>query len=80
MTKISISLSDELVNYMDLQVENRSALIESLLEQWKEQKEDEQLAEACRLVDELQLGWDKECQKAAIIDLEASGLSTSIRL
>lgn len=73
MAKISISLPNELVDYVDHHVGNRSALIETLLKQWQQQKEIQALAEACEVVDELELGWDEECQTAAIIDLEASG-------
>ncbi len=74
MAKISISLPNELVQYVDTHVENRSALIESLLEQWKLQQEDLVLAEACAAVDELELGWDSQWQAIAISDMEASGL------
>jgi Arc/MetJ-type ribon-helix-helix transcriptional regulator len=72
MAKISISLPDELLTYIDQKVENRSALIESLLQQWQQQQEDAALAVACALVDELELGWDSEWQNAAITDWEAS--------
>lgn len=54
--KISISLPDELVMYLDRQVENRSQLIESLLQQWRKNQEDTEMAEACVLLDELQFG------------------------
>ncbi|MCV3214273.1 ribbon-helix-helix domain-containing protein [Plectonema radiosum NIES-515] len=74
MAKISISLPDELLTYIDQKVENRSALIESLLQQWQQQQEDAALAVACALVDELELGWGSEWQNAAITDWEASGL------
>jgi Arc/MetJ-type ribon-helix-helix transcriptional regulator len=74
MAKISISLPDELLTYIDHKVQNRSALIESLLKQWQQQQEDAALAAACAVVDELQLGWDSEWQNAAITDWEASGL------
>ncbi|WP_071191696.1 ribbon-helix-helix domain-containing protein [Trichormus sp. NMC-1] len=60
MAKISISLPDELLNYIDQKVENRSALIESLLRQWQEKQQDKALAAACALVDELELGWESE--------------------
>ncbi len=73
MAKISISIPDELLIYIDQKVENRSALIELLLQQWRRQKEDEALAQACKLVDELGLGWDEEWQTLAITDWEASG-------
>jgi metal-responsive CopG/Arc/MetJ family transcriptional regulator len=69
MATISVSLPDSLLLYMDTHVENRSALIETLLEQWKQQNEDEALAVACSVVDELRLGWDSEWQSAAILDL-----------
>jgi metal-responsive CopG/Arc/MetJ family transcriptional regulator len=74
MAKISISLPNELVQYVDTHVENRSALIETLLEQWKLNQEDMVLAEACAAVDELELGWNSEWQALAISDMEASGL------
>jgi metal-responsive CopG/Arc/MetJ family transcriptional regulator len=74
MAKISISLPDDLVLYVDEHVGNRSALIEKLLAQWKQDSENEELVKACAAVDELGLGWDTECQNAAIMDLEASGL------
>ncbi len=73
MAKISISLPDDLLIYLDQKVENRSALIESLLQQWRQQKEDKALAQACLLVDELGLGWENEWQTMAITDWEASG-------
>lgn len=73
MAKISISLPNELVHYVDTHVENRSALIETLLEQWRLQQEDKALADACAAVDELELGWDSEWQSLAITDMEASG-------
>jgi antitoxin ParD1/3/4 len=73
MAKISISLPDELVTYLDHKVENRSALIESLLQQWRQQQEDRALAQACALVDELNLGWDTQWQSQVITDWEASG-------
>jgi antitoxin ParD1/3/4 len=62
MAKISISLPEELLNYIDQKVENRSALIENLLKQWQEKQQDEALAAACALVDELELGWESECK------------------
>lgn len=73
MAKISISLPDDLLQYLDTQVENRSALIEVLLRQWQQQQKDESLAQACAVVDELDLGWDSEWQQQAITDWEASG-------
>lgn len=73
MAKISISLPDELLTYINQQVENRSALIENLLKQWRQEQEDAALAIACSLVDELELGWQSEWQNAAITDWEASG-------
>lgn len=71
--KISISLPDELVTYLDQRVDNRSELIEFLLQQWRKQQEDAAIAQACVLLDEHNLGWDEECEQAAITDWEASG-------
>ncbi len=73
MAKISISLPDELLNYIDQKVENRSALSESLLREWQEKQQDEALAAACALVDELELGWESEWQNIAITEWGASG-------
>jgi hypothetical protein len=56
MAKISISLPDELVNYLDQKVENKSIFIASILQQWRQQ-EAEELAQAFLAVDELELGW-----------------------
>lgn len=71
--KVSISLPDELVAYLDTKVTNRSGLIESLLQQWRKQQQIEEIAQACLLLDEQNLGWDEECEQAAITDWEASG-------
>ncbi|MDB9509815.1 hypothetical protein PN499_01170 [Kamptonema animale CS-326] len=68
MAQISISLTDDLIAYLDQKVENRSVLIESILKQWQQQQEAQALADACRLVDELNLGWDSEWQTQAIVD------------
>jgi metal-responsive CopG/Arc/MetJ family transcriptional regulator len=51
MAKISISLPDDLVLYVDEHVGNRSALIEKLLAQWKQDSENEELVKACAAVD-----------------------------
>ncbi|MGF1601378.1 MAG: hypothetical protein ACFCU8_05045 [Thermosynechococcaceae cyanobacterium] len=72
MTKISVSVSEELLTYLDQNVGNRSALIETLLTQWRRQREDQEFAQACALIDELELGWDHQWQQAAITDWEAS--------
>ena len=74
MTTISISLPDELVHYLDQKVEDKNLLIISILQQWQRQQEDQELAQACSIIDELDLGWTEECQTAAIMDLEVSGL------
>ncbi|MCL1464194.1 ribbon-helix-helix domain-containing protein [Argonema galeatum] len=73
MVQISISLPDDLLRYIDQKVDNHNTLIESLLQQWRQQQEDKDLALACKLVDELGLGWDEECQNQAIMDWKASG-------
>jgi antitoxin ParD1/3/4 len=71
--KVSISLPDELVAYLDTKVNNRSGLIESLLQQWRKQQQAEEIAQACLLLDDQNLGWDEECERAAITDWEAFG-------
>lgn len=72
MAKISISLSDELVDYLNAKVDDRSALIELLLTEWQQQQEKEALADAFKALDKLELGWTEECQQAAITDWEES--------
>ena len=74
MANILISLPDELVNYLDQKVKDKNLFITSILQQWRQQQEAEELAQACLAVDELELGWTDEWQTAAIIDSEASGL------
>ena len=71
--KISISLPDELVQYLDGQVENRSQLIELLLRSWQRQQTQQAMVEACLALDELDLGWGEEWEQAAITDWEVSG-------
>ena len=66
MAKISISLPNELLAYIDQKVEDRNALIESLLHQWRRQQEDAAFAQAYSSMDEVELGWDNEWQPAAI--------------
>jgi len=54
MAKISISLPDELVNYLNQKVEDKSIFIASILQQWRQQQEAEELAQAFLAVDELE--------------------------
>jgi len=73
--KISISLPDTLVRYVDDRVKNRSRLVEELLQAWCKQQEQQAMVEACLLLDELSENDEDEAwQQAAIIDWEASGL------
>lgn len=51
--KISISLPDTLVRYVDDRVKNRSRLVEELLQAWCKQQEQQAMVEACLLLDEL---------------------------
>lgn len=69
--KVSISLSDDLIAYIDHHVENRSQLIESLLQDWRKQQEQQKLVDAAIALDELE--WNEEWEQAAITDWEASG-------
>jgi Arc/MetJ-type ribon-helix-helix transcriptional regulator len=73
--KVSISLPKELVQYVDDRVENRSRLVEGLLQAWRKQQEKQAMVEACLLLDELDGLNDEEqaWQQAAIIDWEVSG-------
>ena len=74
MATISISLPDELVHYLEQKVGDKNLLITSILQQWQRQQEDQELAQACSIIDELDLGWTEEWQTVAIMDLEVSGL------
>ncbi|MFM7885313.1 MAG: hypothetical protein ACKPCM_01150 [Pseudanabaena sp.] len=71
--KISISLPEELVRYVDHRVENRSRLVEGLLQAWREQQEKQAMVEACLFLDELANDEDAAWEQAAIIDWEVSG-------
>jgi hypothetical protein len=51
--KLSVSISDDLVAYLDSQVTNRSQLIEGLLQQWSKEKQNQEMVQACLLSDEL---------------------------
>ena len=56
--KVSISLPDELVHYIDQRVENRSRLVELLLQPRRKQQEQQAMVEACLLLDELSDDWE----------------------
>ncbi|MGB7417402.1 MAG: hypothetical protein WA902_24610 [Thermosynechococcaceae cyanobacterium] len=68
MAKISVAVSKEWLTYLDQNVDNRNALIEALRSQWRKQREDQEFAQVCVLVDDLELGWDHQWQQAAITD------------
>jgi metal-responsive CopG/Arc/MetJ family transcriptional regulator len=71
--KISISLPNELISYVDERVTNRSQLIESLLRGWQQQREQDLMVEACLALDELSQLEEEKWQQAAITDWEVSG-------
>jgi hypothetical protein len=52
LMKISVSISDDLVAYLDAQVDDRSQLIEELLQQWRKNKQNQEMIQACLLSDE----------------------------
>ena len=63
--KISISLPNELVRYIDERVANRSQLIESLLSAWQKKQHQQAMLSACLALDEQTSIEDKEWQQAA---------------
>ena len=71
--KISISLPNELVQYIDERVDNRSQLIESLLSAWQKKQHQQAMLAACLILDEQTSVEDQEWQQAAITDWEVSG-------
>ena len=71
--KISISLPNELVQYIDERVNNRSQLIESLLSAWQKKQHQQAMLAACLILDEQISVEDQEWQQAAITDWEVSG-------
>jgi metal-responsive CopG/Arc/MetJ family transcriptional regulator len=71
--KISISLPDRLVRYIDERVDNRSQLIESLLSAWQKQQQQQAMLSACLVLDEQTSIGEEEWQQAAITDWEVSG-------
>jgi Arc/MetJ-type ribon-helix-helix transcriptional regulator len=68
IVKISISLPDELVRYIDERVVNRSQLIESLLSAWQKKQQKQAMLLACLALDEQTSVEDEEWQQAAITD------------
>jgi metal-responsive CopG/Arc/MetJ family transcriptional regulator len=73
LMKISVSLPQELVMYIDNQVDNRSKLIESLLLSWQKRQQQDLMVAACLVLDNQQSTEEDEWQQAAITDWEASG-------
>jgi antitoxin ParD1/3/4 len=71
--KISISLPNELVRYIDDRVDNRSQLIESLLSDWQQRQQQQLMLAACLALDEQTSEEEAEWQQAAITDWEVSG-------
>jgi metal-responsive CopG/Arc/MetJ family transcriptional regulator len=71
--KISISLPNELVQYIDDRVDNRSQLIESLLSAWQQRQQQQVMLSACLALDEQTFIEEEEWQQAAITDWEVSG-------
>jgi Arc/MetJ-type ribon-helix-helix transcriptional regulator len=71
--KISISLPNEMVRYIDERVDNRSQLIESLLSAWQKKQQQQAMLFACLVLDEQTLAEEAEWQQAAITDWEVSG-------
>ncbi|PSB56385.1 ribbon-helix-helix domain-containing protein [Chamaesiphon polymorphus] len=71
--KISISLPNELVRYIDERVDNRSQLIESLLSAWQRKQQKQAMLSACLALDEQTSIEDEEWQQAAITDWEVFG-------
>ena len=71
--KISISLPDELVRYVDDRVVNRSQLIESLLWAWQKKQHQQAMLWAYLTLDAQTSAEDEQWQQAAITDWEVSG-------
>jgi Arc/MetJ-type ribon-helix-helix transcriptional regulator len=71
--KISISLPNEMVRYIDARVDNRSQLIESLLSAWQKKQQQQAMLSACLVLDEQTSVEEAEWQQAAITDWEVSG-------
>ena len=71
--KISISLPNELVRYVDERVVNRSQLIESLLWAWQKKQQQQAMLLACLTLDAQTSMEDEQWQQAAITDWEVSG-------
>ena len=74
IVKISISLPNDLVRYVDERVVNRSQLIESLLSAWQKKQQQQAMLTACLILDEqISVEDDEEWQQAEITDWEVSG-------
>ncbi len=75
MPKISISLSDELLSFVDEQGENRSRVIAGILQEHRRnrlrQALDRAYADYARLCAEDDQGWWVDWERAALLDEEA---------
>lgn len=72
MTTLNISIPESIQNFVNQQItsgnyNNASEYILHLID-LHQQQEKQALAEACKLVDELNLGWDEQWQTQAITD------------
>ncbi|ACK68947.1 conserved hypothetical protein [Gloeothece citriformis PCC 7424] len=70
MAKIALFLPDELLNYLQEKGKEPKALIETLVQEWRQQNQIEELAQACAIIDQLELGWTQEWQQAVIKDFQ----------
>jgi metal-responsive CopG/Arc/MetJ family transcriptional regulator len=71
--KISISLPDRLVRYIDERVDDRSQLIESLLSDWQKKQQQQEMLSACLVLDEQMSIEEEEWQRAGISNWGVSG-------
>lgn len=81
MAKISIHLDEERLQELDelvktnphLSKRNRSALCSHLIAREAAKLERQQMLEAAKALDELNIGWSEEEENCAITDVEVSG-------
>ena len=81
MAKISIHLDEERLKELDelvktspnLTKRNRSALCSQLITREAARLQRQQMLEAAKALDELNIGWSKEEENCAITDVEVSG-------
>jgi len=70
MAKISVSIPDDILDFIDHTDKNRSKAIVTIIRDYKKKKEDEELARAYEEYDQIYAEEMSDWEKTACIDME----------